>query len=157
MKNDRHNSARRYTHPLYRVAALLALGIAACSSERPTGGASEASAEPTGEPQALTAMAPNRTATPAGQAALIYRSTGAKQCEGEGAAVADMQAQLTEAGIQVQCSTQAHDGRMRPMVCGAPAGRINVFTVPAEHVAAAEALGYAQVARMPGAPGINCP
>jgi hypothetical protein len=56
--------------------------------------------------------------------------------------------------LAVGCGT---DGRMRPMVCGAADGRIAIIEIPAEHLAAADRLGFKPLTALPAARRLPCP
>ena len=82
---------------------------------------------------------------------VVYKYDGSMQCEEGGASVEDMQRELTRAGVEVVCGLKAQDGRAYPAMCGAATGRINVYTIDATDLDAAEALGFKSVETLPGA------
>lgn len=87
----------------------------------------------------------------------VARSAGTLQCETRAPDVARLTRELQAAGVeprQVQCG---QDGRMRPMMCGAPDGRLVAFLLRAQDVEAAQRAGFAPVANMPGARLSPCP
>lgn len=87
----------------------------------------------------------------------VYKSRGALQCEGPGLPVAELQRQLTDAGIRVSASSCGHDGRMRPAMCGRPDGAIAIFDIPASKLDAAVALKFMPLERAPEASRAACP
>jgi hypothetical protein len=73
----------------------------------------------------------------------VFRPDGSLQCEpGTAIALATMALELTDAGIAVLDSHKGDDGMMRPAVCGAPTGAINVYRIDAADLAGAEGLGF---------------
>ncbi len=71
----------------------------------------------------------------------IYKSDGARQCEGAGMSPEAMLAQLQ--GITVySASKQILPNRMYPAVCGGGTGSINVYTIDSHQLPAAEARGF---------------
>ena len=78
------------------------------------------------------------------------------QCEGGGTPLPELARDLRDAGIPVLASTCGSDGRMRPAACGRGDGRIGIFEIPASAAAAAEAKGYAPLARLPDAEESPC-
>lgn len=80
----------------------------------------------------------------------VYKSAGGLQCEPEsGVPLAEMEAELTDAGIQVLCAQEANDGVARITMCGASDGSINVYTIDGADLPGAEALGFASVDVLP--------
>lgn len=82
---------------------------------------------------------------------MVYKYDGSVQCEASGVAVEDMRRELTRAGVEVVCGRKAQDGRAYPAMCGAATGRINVYTIDAADLDAAEALGFKSVGTLPDA------
>lgn len=73
----------------------------------------------------------------------VFKPDQSRQCEPDsGTPLAAMVAELAHAGIAVQDSRVAHDGMMRPAVCGAPSGAMNVFSISQGDLAAAQTLGF---------------
>jgi stress response protein SCP2 len=73
----------------------------------------------------------------------VYRPDGSVQCEPGGAIpLEQMRKTLTDADIVVHSQRKANDGLMRPAVCGAGTGAINVFSIDAEQLDAAIAQGF---------------
>ena len=87
----------------------------------------------------------------------VYQSLGSRQGEGGGRTPAALAKALRAAGIPVRAVRCDSDGRMRPQVCGAPDGRLAVIDVPAEHQAAAEAMGFRPLATLADARRTPCP
>ena len=73
----------------------------------------------------------------------VYRPDGSVQCESGGAIpLAQMRKTLTDAGVVVHSERKADDGLMRPAVCGAGTGAINVYSIDVDHLEAAIAQGF---------------
>jgi len=73
----------------------------------------------------------------------VFKHTESVQCEsGSGISLADMEASLINAGIEVLDSNVGHDGLVRTAVCGAGTGGINIYTVYESDVSLAESLGF---------------
>lgn len=71
----------------------------------------------------------------------VYKSDGARQCEGGGIAPEIMLKELD--GIHVYAARkQLMQGVMVPAVCGGTTGSINVYNIAAEDQAAAEQRGF---------------
>ncbi|RMX07968.1 hypothetical protein D8I35_02250 [Corticibacter populi] len=79
--------------------------------------------------------------SPQGHAEVV-KPLGSRQCEGGGSTLEQLQVQLAGAGVRVLAAAQGSDGRMYPAVCGAPDGRVGVFTIPAGQVDAAANAGF---------------
>lgn len=97
---------------------------------------------------AVLALSGCPASKPDGHAAVreVFKPDGSRQCEPDsGMSAVALQAELAAQGITVLGQRTGHDGRIYPAVCGAPTGRTQVFTIPAELVPAAEALGYRPV------------
>ena len=86
----------------------------------------------------------------------VYKSAGSVSCSGGGLTPAQMQIELTGAGIGVISAACGADGNPVIAMCGGPDGRINVFEVQAADVAAAQALGFALLSGLPDAVRIPC-
>lgn len=86
----------------------------------------------------------------------VYKSAGSVQCSGGGLTPAQMQIELTGAGIGVISAACGANGNGVIAMCGGPDGRINVFEVQAADVAAAQALGFALLTGLPNAVRIPC-
>lgn len=82
---------------------------------------------------------------------MVYKYDGSLQCEGDGESVETMRGELVQAGVEVICSQKARDGRVYPAMCGAATGRVNVYTIDAADLDAAEALGFKSVGTLPDA------
>jgi hypothetical protein len=73
----------------------------------------------------------------------VFRPDGSRQCEPDsGTPPAAMRAELEAAGVTVHAARTGSDGMMYPQVCGAPTGRINVFSIDPAALADARALGF---------------
>lgn len=78
-----------------------------------------------------------------GEQVEVYRPDGSVQCEPGGAIpLARMRETLTDVGIVVHAERKADDGLMRPAVCGASTGAINVYSIDADQLDAAIAQGF---------------
>jgi len=86
-----------------------------------------------------------------------YKYAGSVQCSGGGLSLAQMQQQLTDAGVQVISASCGGDGYMYIAACGAPDGRIGIFEIPADQVQAASAAGFAPLTDLPEASKLSCP
>ncbi|BAZ94174.1 hypothetical protein TspCOW1_08650 [Thiohalobacter sp. COW1] len=81
----------------------------------------------------------------------VYKYDGSVQCEDGGITVENMRRELVNAGVEVICGQKARDGRAYPAMCGAATGRINVYTIDATDLDAAEAQGFKSVETLPDA------
>ena len=86
----------------------------------------------------------------------VVKSLGQRQCEGGGTTAAALAQALKQAGVQVLAQACAHDGRMRPAVCGAPDGLMAWFEIPGDQLAKAQALGFVAMASLPDARRQDC-
>lgn len=77
----------------------------------------------------------------AGDTVEVYRSDGARQCEGEGIGLDAMQPML--GGIPVYAARKDHVyAEVYPEVCGAPMSSVNVYTIDRAHWPQAQAQGF---------------
>ena len=77
-----------------------------------------------------------------GQTIRVYKPDGARQCEGAGISVQEMQKEL--AGILVYgAEKSALQDVMFPAVCGGGTGSVNVYTIAEADVKQAQARGFA--------------
>jgi hypothetical protein len=105
-------------------------------------------------PPLLAACAAQPAAAPAAPAApavSVAKSFGGKQCEAGGAGLAALAAQLAQAGVTVQRQACGDDGRLRAAMCGAPDGRIAIFTIPAAQQVLATQAQFVPLAALPDA------
>ena len=72
----------------------------------------------------------------------IAKSLFGHQCGDTGMSVDQLKTQLEEQKIQVYAQTVASDGRLYPQVCGAPDGRIAIFTIDQKQQEQAFNLGF---------------
>ncbi len=71
----------------------------------------------------------------------VFKHDGSRQCEGRGLAVAEMQKELD--GVKVlSAGKMVRQDVMFAAVCGGGTGRVNVYTIPASSLSAAEARGF---------------
>jgi hypothetical protein len=76
----------------------------------------------------------------------IFKPEGSIQCRPEsGVSAAELRAELEAMRIPILAYRHGHDGMIYPAVCGAPTGRIHVFSIPVAKLAAAQARGYRRV------------
>lgn len=78
----------------------------------------------------------------------VYKSDESLQCMKGGVSLEKMSEEILEAGIPIFCQQKNKDGNMRPLACGGPAGKINVFQIPVEALEAAQDLGFKQVSEL---------
>jgi hypothetical protein len=73
----------------------------------------------------------------------VYQPDGSVQCEPGGAIpLEQMRKALTDADIVVHRERKGDDGLMRPAVCGAGTGAINVYSIDPDQLDAAIAQGF---------------
>lgn len=72
----------------------------------------------------------------------ITKSLFGHQCGDTGMSVDQLKTQLEEQKIQVYTQTVASDGLLYPQVCGAPDGRIAIFTIDQKQQEQALTLGF---------------
>lgn len=71
----------------------------------------------------------------------VFKPDGSLQCQsGKKISPDEMKQELKD--IPVFKSYSQHDGRLHPQICGAPTGKVNVYEIDAESLAAAEKLGF---------------
>lgn len=78
----------------------------------------------------------------------VFKYDGSVQCGNTGVAPDVMALELKNAGIEVFCIQQGHDGLMRTAVCGAATGNINIYSIDSADLSAAAAIGFASVDRL---------
>jgi hypothetical protein len=71
----------------------------------------------------------------------VFKADGAVQCKKNSGASVEQMGLMLE-GIKVVSSEKKSDGKMRMAVCGASAGQINVYEIPAADVDKAKTLGF---------------
>ena len=86
----------------------------------------------------------------------MARALGTLQCETSGPTASALAQALRDAGVTVQAVGCAHDGRMRPAVCGAPDGRLAVVEIDPAQRPLAEALGWKPLSTWAGAQRQPC-
>lgn len=72
----------------------------------------------------------------------ISKTLGSIQCEGDSKDVPTLQRELTEHNIPVFAADCGSDGMMYIAVCGAPDGKIGIFTIDADDQQKAFSLGF---------------
>jgi hypothetical protein len=75
----------------------------------------------------------------------VYQYDNSVQCGDDGIGLYKMAQTLRNAGIEVACSQEGHDGLSRIAACGATTGNINVYKIPGEVLADAETLGFQSI------------
>lgn len=86
----------------------------------------------------------------------IYKYQGSLQCQGGGESLAQMRRQLINLGVKVLVGQCGVDGLVYPMVCGAPDGRINIFTIQRKHLEKAQTQGFGVLRKLPDAQVTRC-
>jgi hypothetical protein len=81
--------------------------------------------------------------------ATVVKYLGSTQCQGGGLTLAQVQDQLTAAGVPVVRMACGHDGRVHPAVCGAGDGRLAIAVIPAAQLTRATDMGFLPVAKLP--------
>ena len=105
----------------------LLVSLASCATVRPA-------------PTVATATVPTTT---------VAKYLGSTQCQGGGLSLAQVQDQLTAAGVPVVRMACGHDGRVHPAVCGAGDGRLAIAVIPAAQLNRATGLGFLPAAKLP--------
>ncbi|MDO5706573.1 MAG: hypothetical protein Q4G49_16105 [Paracoccus sp. (in: a-proteobacteria)] len=72
----------------------------------------------------------------------VFKSYRTTQCGPTAGVYDQLERDLTAAGVTVLAGREDSDGMMRIALCGAPDGLIGVFTIPADHLAKAQAAGF---------------
>ena len=106
---------------------------------------------------AVLAMLAGCATEPPVPRAWVAKSAGTLQCETKAPDIARFTRELQAAGVEPQQVQCGHDGRMRPMMCGAPDGKLVAFLLRPQDVQAAQRAGFAPVAQMPLARLSPCP
>jgi hypothetical protein len=90
------------------------------------------------------ALAQAEVGTSAGTARIeVFKPEGSRQCEPDsGTALEATQRQLTDAGVEVYAARTTSDGMNQAQVCGAPTGRIHVFSIDAADAPVAADLNF---------------
>lgn len=86
----------------------------------------------------------------------IYKYQGSLQCQGGGLSLKQMRQQLLRAGIKAVKSSCGVDGMIYPAVCGAPDGKINIFTINSKSLVKAQSQGFDLLKNLPDAQSTNC-
>jgi hypothetical protein len=89
--------------------------------------------------------------------AWVTHSAGTLQCGAGAPDIARLTRELQAVGVEPQQVQCGHDGRTRPMMCGAPDGRLVAFLLRARDVQAAQRAGFAPLAQLPSAKLEPCP
>lgn len=92
----------------------------------------------------------------AAASAKVFKYRGSQQCTGGGASIAELQQQLSSAGIAVSASSCGTDGNLRAAVCGGPDGAIAIFEIPASQVERSSSLSFLPLSKLPAAREVPC-
>ena len=88
----------------------------------------------------------------------VLKYRGTVQCDQKSGTPPEiMGKELVGAGVEVISFACGEDGRMHPMLCGAPTGAINIFEIPQKKAAQASKLGFAKLGSLTDAREIPCP
>ena len=79
----------------------------------------------------------------------VYKSRGTVNCGGAGLTITMLERQLADAGVKVNGSSCGTDGLSHPAACDVADGRIGIFYVPENQLAAATAAGFTSVSALP--------
>lgn len=78
------------------------------------------------------------------QNVFVYKPDGSLQC-GQGKAI-DVEVMARELeSVKIISSKKANDGLLRPTVCGAPTGQINVYEIPYHQLPKALKAGFKEL------------
>ncbi len=89
--------------------------------------------------------------------ASVYASLDSIQCAGVQNPLSSLSSRLAASGVEVVSSSCGVDGAAHAAVCGAPDGRIGIFSIPASQASTARSLGFAPLGDLPGAAVAACP
>ena len=130
---------------LLSLLATFASGLVAftgCTEGRSFGTKAQA---PTQKEALSTAVQQASHAAGSAESVWIKRTDGGVSCEQDKAqSVEKGKEELTRAGIQVQDSRKASDGKMHAQMCGAPTGSENRYLVNRSELEKAKALGFSE-------------
>lgn len=73
----------------------------------------------------------------------VFKADGTKQC-GIGSATTVQQMAQELGDIKIVSQENKSDGKLYPMVCGAPTGKINVYEIPERDLEKAVAGGFVE-------------
>lgn len=73
---------------------------------------------------------------------MVYKYDGSVQCQAAADNMAAMGKGLIDHGIKIIRSCKGNDGLIRPALCGAPTGNINIYEIPATSLQQAIELGF---------------
>lgn len=86
----------------------------------------------------------------------VYKYQGSVQCQGGGQSLSQMLGQLRKAGVKVFKSSCGVDGLSYIAVCGAPDGKINIFSIAKNRLAKAQQLGFDLLENLADAQAVKC-
>ncbi len=89
------------------------------------------------------------------EGSLVYKSQEEIQCEFDGIPLAEMELELTSAGIDVLCNQEGTTGFSYPDVCGAGTSSINVYRIHDANIPDAENLGFSLLVATDEVPDIQ--
>ncbi len=80
----------------------------------------------------------------------VFKYSGLVQCQPDSRTpLEEMRLELTNAGIDVVCAQTGSDGLLRPAVCDAQSGEINIYQIRTQNLEDAENLGFSAVITLP--------
>src|SRR5207249_11962458 len=97
---------------------------------------------------ATAACAAQEIGRASAQTIKVYKNTGAVQCGTAGVSVEVMEETLTMNGIEVLSHSCGYDGYLRPAVCGAGTGLINVYEIETQFLQKAIDLGFGEIGKL---------
>ncbi|MDO5530037.1 MAG: hypothetical protein Q4F71_11595 [Paracoccus sp. (in: a-proteobacteria)] len=74
--------------------------------------------------------------------ATVFKSFGTTQCNPQEGRLEALAAELRGVGVDILDKRAGDDGMMRIALCGAPDGRIGIFTIPETQTQAAASAGF---------------
>ena len=87
----------------------------------------------------------------------VIRAVEFPQCEPRPVTMAQLDAQLANAGVEVRSKSCAWDGRGVVTACGAPVVLLRVVEIPQDQVPLTATLGYRSSSEFPVVRPIDCP
>lgn len=86
----------------------------------------------------------------------VYKTLGSVQCSGAGFSLSDLKRELSNSGIEILSAACGVDGKLYAAMCGAPDGRITIFSIPKQQLQAASTLGFSPITDLPEATETSC-
>ncbi|MCH4248474.1 hypothetical protein [Acinetobacter populi] len=72
----------------------------------------------------------------------VYKSLQSRQCENSGLSLSQLKQELQTAKIQVLAEREGDTGKAYIQMCGAPDGRLGVFSIDVKDLSKATTLGF---------------